>query len=209
MIVSKPEAPTKRRRRTMTEMRDLILQEARQLAASEGPQAVTLKAVATRSGVTHGNVTYHFGTIDALHTALITAIFDDLTAATAGAVAHLRRGEMNTRDVVDVVFDAFAVAGAGRLVVWLAATGADHRLTPFYAGIAELVGALAQSEAGRHAGGADGIGLMVATLVMSALSDSLIGADLVSALGLERDAVRQFAAEALATLRERRAASPG
>jgi len=188
-------------------MRALILQQARHLAACEGPQAVTLKAVALGAGVTHGNVTYHFGSIDALHTALITAIFEDLTVATAAAVAHLRQGEMNTRDVVDVVFDAFAAGGAGRLVVWLAATGAGHRLAPFYSIIADLVGALAQSAAGQRAGGADGIGLMIATLILPALSDSLIGAGLATALRLEPDAVRQFAAGALATLRETRDAA--
>lgn len=185
-------------------MRALILQQARHLVACEGPQAVTLKAVAARAGVTHGNVTYHFGSIDVLHTALITAIFEDLTVATAAAVAHLRQGEMNTRDVVNVVFDAFAAGGAGRLVVWLAATGAEHRLAPFYSIIAELVGALAQSTAGHRAGGADGIGVMIATLILPALSDSLIGADLATALRLDPDAVRQFAAGALATLRETR-----
>jgi AcrR family transcriptional regulator len=190
-----------RRRRSAVEMRGQVIQAARDILAEEGPQAITLKAVALRSGVTHGNVTYHFGTVDALHTALITGIIEDLTSATAAAVADLRHGEMNARDVVDVVFDAFAIGGAGRLVVWLAATGAGHRLAPLYAMIAELVGGLAESDDGRFAGGADAIGLMIATLIMPALTDSLIGTGLTAALGLEPGAVRQFTAEGLANLR--------
>lgn len=97
-------------------MRAQVIRAARALLQADGPQAITLKAVAAEAGVTHGNVTYHFGTVAVLHTALITAIIEDITlaTATAAAVAHLRQGEMSVRDVVDVVFDAFAVGGAGQ-----------------------------------------------------------------------------------------------
>ena len=197
-----------RRRLSTDEMRRLILQEARDLVIAKGPQAVTLKAVAERVGVTHGNVTHHFGTVATLHTALISAILEDLTLATAAAVAHLRQGEMDTGDVVNVVFGAFATGGAGRLVVWLAATGAGHRLAPFYAIIADLVGCLAGSEAGQRVGGSDSIGLMMAMLVTPALGDSLIGADLEKALGLQRHAVRQITAKSLTTLRSASVLAP-
>jgi len=153
--------------------------------------------------VTHGNVTYHFGTVEALHTALIASITEDLASATATAVAHLRQGEMSTREVVDVVFDAFAVGGAGRLVAWLAATGASHRLAPLYGIIADLVGGLAQGDVGRRAGGADAIGLMMAVVVVPALGESLIGVGLKAALGHQSGAVRQVAADGVANLRRK------
>ncbi|MBE0529958.1 MAG: TetR/AcrR family transcriptional regulator [Rhodospirillales bacterium] len=194
-----------RRRRPPVEMRAHVIQAARELLQAEGPQAITLKAVAVRAGVTHGNVTYHFGTVDALHSALITSVIEDITSATTAAVAHLRQGEMSTRDVVDVVFEAFDVGGAGRLAAWLAATGADDRLAPLYAIIADLVGELAKGDAGRQAGGTSAIGLMMATVVFSALGESLIGTGLEAALGLERGSARQFTADGLTKLRESRA----
>ena len=185
-------------------MRAQVIQAARALLRAEGPQAITLKAVAAEAGVTHGNVTYHFGTVAALHTALIATIIEDITSATAAAVAHLRQGEMSVRDVVDVVFDAFSAGGAGRLVAWLAATGAGHRLAPLYAIIADLVGGLAEDDAGRRAGGADAIGLMMAAIVVPALGESLIGAGLEAGLGLEQGAVRRFVTDGQARLRETR-----
>lgn len=206
MTISAFASPVKapRRRRPPAEMRAQAIQAARELLRAEGPQAITLKAVAIQAGVTHGNVTYHFGTVDALHTALIATIIDDLRIATTAAVAHLRRGEISARDVVDVVFDAFTVSGAGRLAAWLAATGAGHRLEPLYAIVADLVGELAEGDSGRRAGGADAIGLMMATIIIPALGNSLIGPDLEKSLGLERDAVRQFTADGLAELRGKR-----
>lgn len=190
-------------------MRARAIQAARALLRAEGPQAITLKAVAAEAGVTHGNVTYHFGTVAALHTALITTIIEDITSATAAAVAHLRQGEMSVRDVVDVVFDAFAVGGAGRLVAWLAATGAGHRLAPLYAILADLVGGLAEDGAGQRAGGADAIGLMMAAIVVPALGESLIGAGVEAGLGLEQGAVRQFITDGQARLRESHAPATG
>jgi AcrR family transcriptional regulator len=189
-------------------MRAQVIAAARELLQTEGPQAVTLKAAAVRAGVTHGNVTYHFGTVDALHSALIATIIEDLTAATAAAVAHLRAGEMSTRDVVDVVFDALVAGGAGRLVAWLAATGAGQRLAPLYAIIADLVGGLAEGEAGQRVGGTDAIGVMMAAIVIPALGGALIGDDLEAALGLEDGSVRQFVAEGVDRLRGRRMVAP-
>ncbi|MDR3538429.1 MAG: TetR/AcrR family transcriptional regulator [Acetobacteraceae bacterium] len=190
-------------------MRAQIILAARALLQTDGPQAITLKAVALRAGVTHGNVTYHFGTVDALHSALIATIIEDLTFATTATVGHLRKGEMSLRDVVDVVFDAFAAGGAGRLVAWLAATGAGHRLTPLYSIIAGLVGSLAEGEAGAQAGGADAIGLMMAAIVVPALGEALTGTRLETELGLDRGAVRQFIADGQVRLREERALSAG
>lgn len=183
-------------------MRAQVVDAARELLRTDGPHAITLKAVAVRAGITHGNVTYHFGTVAALHAALIATIIEDLTDATAAAVVRLRANEISPRDVVDVVFEALAAGGAGRLVAWLVATGAGHRLAPFYATIADLVGGLAEGAAGERAGGADAVGLMVAAVVVPALGGSLIGADIESALGLREGSVKQVVADAMARLRD-------
>ena len=106
--------------------------------------------------------------------------------------------------MVDVVFAAMAADGAGRLVAWLVATGAGHRLAPFYATIAELAGGLAEGDAGQQAGGIDAVGLMVAAVMVPALGGALIGADIEAALGLREGSVKQVVADGMAALRENR-----
>jgi AcrR family transcriptional regulator len=182
-------------------MRAEVIRAARDVLRGEGPQAITLQTVAARAGVSHGNVTYHFGTVAALHTALIAAIIEDLTAAASVAVAHLRSGETSPRGVIDVVFDALEADGAGRLIAWLVATGAGHRLAPFYVTIAGFAGELSTGDAGDRAGGADAIGLMLAAVIVPALGGALIGADMETALGLRQGGVRALVAEAIARLR--------
>jgi AcrR family transcriptional regulator len=182
-------------------MRAEVLRAARDVLRSGGPQAMTLQAVAARAGVSHGNVTYHFGTVAALHTTLISGIIEDLTAATAVAVAQLRAGAMSPRGVVDVVFDALEADGAGRLIAWLVAIGASHRLAPFYAVIAPFVSELSKGEPGERAGGADAVGLIVAAIVIPALGSALIGVDMEVVLGLQQGSVRALVADAMARLR--------
>jgi AcrR family transcriptional regulator len=188
-------------------MRAELIQAARTVLRDDGPQAITLQAVAARVGVSHANVTYHFGTAAALHTALIAVIVEDLTAATAVAVAHLRAGETSPRSVVDVVFDALESDGAGRLIAWLVAIGDSHRLAPFYAMIAEFVGELSHGDAGERAGGVEAIGLIMAAIVIPALGGALIGADMETVLGLQQGSVRGLVADGMARLRHPSGAS--
>ncbi len=184
-------------------MRAEVLRAARDVLRGEGPQAITLQAVAARAGVSHGNVTYHFGTVAALHTALIAGIIEDLTTATAAAVSHLRAGETSPRGVVDVVFDALEADGAGRLIAWLVAIGASHRLAPFFAMIAEFAGEISKGEAGERAGGVGALGLIVAAVVVPALGGALIGGDMEVALDLRHGSVRALVADGMARLRHK------
>ena len=50
-----------RKRLTQEESRTVALEAARALLIELGPQAVTLKAVASRIGRTHANLLHHFG----------------------------------------------------------------------------------------------------------------------------------------------------
>ncbi|MGB7405139.1 MAG: helix-turn-helix domain-containing protein, partial [Pacificimonas sp.] len=54
-------------RRPAEEVRADAIAAARKLLIAEGPEAVTLKAVAKALGMTHGNITHHFGSIGGLH----------------------------------------------------------------------------------------------------------------------------------------------
>ena len=59
-----------RKRLTQEESRTVALEAARALLIELGPQAVTLKAVASRIGRTHANLLHHFGSAAGLQKAL-------------------------------------------------------------------------------------------------------------------------------------------
>ena len=58
-----------RKRLTQEESRTVALEAARALLIELGPQAVTLKAVASRIGRTHANLLHHFGSARAIERA--------------------------------------------------------------------------------------------------------------------------------------------
>jgi AcrR family transcriptional regulator len=69
-------------------LRDVLLSEARRLLATEGPQAITLRGLAKRAGVSHSAPLRHFPDRDALLDALAAEGFDELVAALGAAEQH-------------------------------------------------------------------------------------------------------------------------
>src|ERR1700722_18730394 len=96
-----------RRRRVPAEVRSAALAEARRLLLAEGPDAVTLKAVAHELGMTHSNLLHHFGSAAELQSALMSAMVRDLNEALLDAVARIEDNADAPRLLVDRVFDAF------------------------------------------------------------------------------------------------------
>ena len=75
------------------ESRAAALQAARRLLIEKGPQAVTLKAVASEIGKTHANLLHHFGSAAGLQSALAGLISDRVCAGIAEAVLRARAHE--------------------------------------------------------------------------------------------------------------------
>ncbi|MET7289473.1 TetR/AcrR family transcriptional regulator [Streptomyces sp. NPDC005573] len=71
-------------------LRSQVLATAAELVAAEGPDALSLRELARRAGVSHAAPTYHFKDRRGLFTALATQGFDLLTAALRGAEASGR-----------------------------------------------------------------------------------------------------------------------
>ena len=59
--------------------RSVALDAARHLLLTEGPQAVTLKAVAAKIGRTHANLIHHFGSAAGLQTELARSTAERVT----------------------------------------------------------------------------------------------------------------------------------
>jgi TetR/AcrR family transcriptional regulator, repressor for neighboring sulfatase len=186
--------PGRRVRRTPEEARTLALASARRLLLADGPDAITLQAVAADLGMTHTNLIHHFGSAAGLQSELMRQMVRELTATIESAVMRLRAGKAEVRDFVDIVFDAFDRGGAGRLAAWIILSGEAEHLAPIGEVVRDYIDSI---ERGAQPGeDAERIHERVtsATLfvTMAALGDSIIGNPLRRMVGRERDAVRKI-----------------
>jgi AcrR family transcriptional regulator len=125
-------------------LRDVLLREGRQLLMTEGSQAVTLRGLAKRAGVSHSAPLRHFADRDALLDAIAAQGFDELIAALTAAEevndlrsrlsgyahAHVHFA-LENGPLMDLMF-----SGAGRTEDSLAAQAASR----FFAQGAALLG---------------------------------------------------------------------
>jgi AcrR family transcriptional regulator len=166
----------------------LALEAARQILISDGPQAVTLKAVAARVDRTHANLLHHFGSALGLQTALSAMLAESVCENIGAAVMRARRGEADPRLIVDLTFDAFDQQGAGALATWMIMSGNKDALDPILTAIHNLVDELADEGHGDVMLHQDTL-----ALVLMALGDALLGKPMADALGLPREAARDIA----------------
>ena len=176
-----------RERLSPQESRSAALEAARAILIEDGPQAVTLKAVAARIGKTHANVLHHFGSAAGLQSELARTISERVTAGIADAVQRTREGEADPREIVDRTFDAFGKEGAGALAAWMILSGNRDALNPVLDAIHNLVDQLGQGHEDRA------VHEDTLSLVLMALGDSLLGGPMAEALGLPRDKARDLA----------------
>ena len=167
------------------------IEAARHLLIEDGPQAVTLKAVAARIGKTHANLLHHFGSAAGLQAELARSIAERVTASVADAVELARSGQSDAREIVDRTFDAFGREGAGALAAWMILSGNKDALNPILAAIRALVDQLSVAHEDHK------VPESTLSLVLAALGDSLLGEPISRALGLPREAAREIAAERL------------
>jgi AcrR family transcriptional regulator len=180
-----------RKRLSPKESRSAALDAARRLLLAQGPQAVTLKAVAGEIGRTHANLLHHFGSAAGLQGELARSIADSVTASIADSVERARAGQADAREIVDRTFDAFGREGAGALAAWMILTGNRNALDPILDSIRSLVGHLTVGHEDHH------VGETTLWLVLLALGDSLLGAPIAQALDVDPDSAREYAAERL------------
>jgi len=189
----------KRRRRTPDEARREAVATARQLLIEQGPNAITLKSVGDRIGVTHANLIHHFGSAAGLQAALMESMVRDLTDALAATVAELRSDTGAPRALTDSVFDAFDRGGAGRLAAWIVLTGDLKHLEPIRAAVQDLVNAIhekfaAEGEQTRHR-----ITGAVLFIALCAFGDAVIGPPLRDMLDRDSESARRLVARLLPT----------
>ena len=164
--------------------RAAALEAARTLLIEQGPQAVTLKAVAAKVGKTHANLLHHFGSAAGLQAALAGLISGRVCAGIEEAVVRARAHEADPIEIVDRVFDAFGREGAGALAAWMILSGNRDALDPVLDAIHQLVDHLRAGHEDRP------VEETTLWIVLIAMGDSLLGAEMASALGLDRNKTR-------------------
>jgi AcrR family transcriptional regulator len=202
----------RRLRRQPEEVRLAALESARKLLLSHGPDAITLKAVSDDLGMTHTNLIHHFGSAEALQSALMRDMVSNLTATMENAVARFRSGAGDVREFVDIVFDAFDKGGAGRLIAWLMVSGNAKLFAPVGDVVRDYI---AHVEEGVHVDAAEAADLhrrhttSMLFLVVTAFGDAIVGDTLRKMVDRERETVRDVVRNLLpqisALLHERQA----
>lgn len=177
-----------KRRLSPEQSRNMAMAAARDLLIEAGPQAVTLKAVASRIGRTHANLLHHFGSASGLQKSLASYLGEQVCGTIGEAVLKSRTGEGSLRDIVDLTFDAFDREGAGALASWMLLTGNEDALDPIIDAIHELVDDIAIGGHEDREMHEDTL-----TLVLMALGDALIGERLAGSLDLPRNSARDLA----------------
>ena len=175
-----------RERLSPEESRAAALAAARTLLIDEGPQAVTLKAVAARIGKTHANLLHHFGSAAGLQAALAGMISERVCGRIEEAVQRARAHEADPIEIVDAAFDAFGKEGAGALAAWMILSGNRDALDPVLDAIHQLVDHLRAGHEDRP------VEETTLWLVLVAMGDSLLGAEMAESLGLDRDKARDI-----------------
>jgi AcrR family transcriptional regulator len=183
-----------RRRRSAEEARSEALAASRKLLIEQGPEAVTLKAVAEEIGVSHTNILHHFGTAGELESALMGTMVRDLADALSGVAAHLRSDAGAPRALVDTVFDAFDKGGAGRLAAWIVLSGNISYLEPVRSAVMDLVRALQDKFAQEKGDPNLGVTSAVLFIALMAFGDSVIGEPLKNMVDREPTAARKVTA---------------
>lgn len=178
---------TERKRLSPEESRAAALDAAHDILLADGPQAVTLKAVAAKVGRTHANVLHHFGTALDLQKALAAMLAAKVCALIADAVVKARRGEADPRAIVDLTFAAFDKQGAGALATWMIISGNKDALDPILTALHKLVNDLSDES------DATLIAEHTLMLVFMALGDALLGRSMADALGLPLTAAKDIA----------------
>jgi AcrR family transcriptional regulator len=130
-------------RRAAPDMRQQALAAARRIIV-EGPgDALTMRAVADAAGVTHPNLSHHFGSLAGLHAALAEELVRELMTS----LRSMHIDVDSTQDdatIVDRVFDLFDKEGLGKVLDWLVRSGETARLHPVNELLAEFLSELAK-----------------------------------------------------------------
>ncbi|WHU48267.1 TetR/AcrR family transcriptional regulator [Gordonia sp. L191] len=114
-----PREPQQERSRLT---RERLLDATIDALARDGWSAATVAAVAERAGVSRGAAQHHFPTREALITAALEEIFEDMTESASAAKAELPEGDARVAAAIDRAVELYTgTVFKAALQVWAAA----------------------------------------------------------------------------------------
>ena len=173
-----------RKRLSSADSRAAALEAAQQILVEQGPQAVTLKLVASAIGRTHANLLHHFGTAADLQKALAAHVADKICANVRATMEASRMSGSTAREVVEMVFDAYEHEGGAHMIGWMWRSGEVEAL-------GQITGAIQDLMCELHAFTPEHSRQLTLMLSLMALGDALIGTPLCDALALPRHTSRE------------------
>lgn len=123
-----------------------ILDAARVVLGSVGPDRASLREVAAQAGVSHGLITHYFGTFDALVEQTLQRQVSELRAR---LLDKLETDAANVPALVDFLFEQLADPVHGRLLAWAVLSGRLER-TEFFPRKRKGLRAVAAAVAGEN-----------------------------------------------------------
>lgn len=137
-------------RRAAPDMRVQALAAARRLIVAKPDEVLTMRAVAEATGVTHPNLSHHFGSLAGLHAALAEELIRELLAGLRALGLDVNNND-DYDALVDRVFDLFDNQGLGRVLAWLVRSGETARLRPVNELLTRFIVELAHGRSGDEA----------------------------------------------------------
>lgn len=176
-------------------MRTEALQAARRLIVERPDEALTMRAVAEAAGVTHPNLSHHFGSLAGLHAALALELIRELLVGLRNLGLDINNDDYDT--LVDRVFELFDQHGLGRVLGWLVRSGETERLEPANELLGQFIAELTQ---GHSKSDATVVARDALLLSFTAFAESLVGGLLGGILKIPRTARRRYVIQALTAL---------
>jgi AcrR family transcriptional regulator len=183
-------------RRAAPDMRVQALAAARRLIVDRPDEVLTMRAVAEATGVTHPNLSHHFGSLAGLHATLAEELIRELFAGLRTVGLDVNNNE-DYEVLVDRVFELFDKKGLGRVVEWLVRSGETARLKPVNDLLAQFIAELAH---GHTENEARVIARDALVLTFAAYSESWVGPLLGNILKISAAQRRRYFVQALTAL---------
>jgi len=108
------------------DLRNALLQAGLEILDKDGIGAVTLRAIAARSGVSHAAPAHHFGNVKGLMTALATIAFDRLHASIQAALDAAAKQTVEQVRAAGRGYLGFAMSNPGLFRLMFASSLLDH-----------------------------------------------------------------------------------
>jgi AcrR family transcriptional regulator len=173
------------RRQNSEQIRGALLEAAQAIFVEGGARAVTLPAIATRMGCSHGNIIHHFTSIKLLQIELGNYISRQIAGELGKASARAGADYESISDIIGNMLVIFEINRADQLIDLTKITGDDTAVTFLFLALKDLIDGL-------YDFGIEKSRELTGMVTLHAFSEPLIGLSLEKALGASPNSMREL-----------------